>query len=804
METLLRNLRIGLRQIRRQPGLSTAVILTLGLAIGANTAIFSFVNALLIRPFPFRDPDQLVKIESIRGGQPGKLSVREILDIQEQSTMLEAVAAHTNSAGGYNFSGEGKPEEWRTTLATGNLFEVLGAPLALGSTWPQLLDSIRDSRVVLTYGVWQRSFGGRRDVIGKTITLDNMPGYVIQGVTAPGFDFPRGIEIYRSLGGFVNYGRRDSRGLVGIARIRQPHSVARFQAELDAISGRLATQFPDTNAGLGFRATEFRTSYAGDLKSYLVMLLAAVGFVLLIACSNVVNLLLSRALSREREMAVRVAMGAGRLDILGQLLTESLVLSFSAAALGVALAYLWMKVLLAIIGAELPGWLVISMDARVLAFTVVIAALTGIVAGLAPALQAWRAGVAESLKESGRGSSGGRRAGRLRDWLIAVEVAGAVVLLAGAGLMIRGFNLLLTQDKGFRVESIQTFRVALGLRYAKQQQKVQYYERAHRDLAAIPGVKEVAFIYNPPLSRLDSVPPPVRLEGQSMTEAFRNPFVNLQMISDNYFEMMKIPLKAGRFFASSDREETELVAIVSERLAKLLWPGQNPIGKRLLYNPARTPPNPYYTVVGIAGNVQHRELGGEPSLEMYLSYRQWCNSNGYMLVKTGLAPREFEQRAQQVMWAIDSEQSVFDFHPYEQRILDSIWQLRLSRVLLIVFGAVALALAAIGIYGVMACLVGQRTREMGIRLALGATPAGLKRLVIADGLRPAAAGIGAGILGAVMLGRLVGGMLRGFAPFDLTTLAAVAATLLWVGLAACYVAARRAAHVDPAHTLRES
>jgi hypothetical protein len=227
METLRRNLALSLRQIRRQPGLSTAVILTLGLAIGANTAIFSFVNALLIRPFPFRDSDQLVKIEAFRGGQAGKLSIREILDIQEQATMLEAIAAHTNSAGGYNFSGQGKPEEWRTTLTTGNLFDLLGVPLALGSTWPQLLDRTRDARVVLTYGVWQRAFGGRRDVIGKTITLDDSPGYVIQGVTAPGFDFPRGIEIYRSVGGFANYERRDSRNVVGIASIKRPHSVAR-------------------------------------------------------------------------------------------------------------------------------------------------------------------------------------------------------------------------------------------------------------------------------------------------------------------------------------------------------------------------------------------------------------------------------------------------------------------------------------------------------------------------------------------------------------------------------------------------
>jgi putative ABC transport system permease protein len=802
MEALSRSLRLSLRQIRRQPGFAAAVVLTLALAIGANTAIFSFVNALLIRPFPFRDSDQLVEIRSMRGGQPGRLSVREILDIQEQTTTLEAIAAHTNSAGGYNFSGEGRPEEWRTILTTGNLFDVLGAPLAVGGTWPQTLDRTRDARVVLTYGVWQRSFGGRRDIVGKVITLDHIGGYVIQGVTAPGFDFPRGIEIYRSIGGFANYERRDSRNVVAIARIRRPYSVARVQAELDAVSHRLSTQFPDTNAGLSFRATAFRDIYAGDARPYLVVLLGAVGFVLLIACSNVVNLLLSRALSREREVAVRIAIGAGRSAILGQLLTESVVLSLIAGGLGLTMAYWWMRLLRAIIGAELPGWMVIDIDGGVLAFTVAIAVIAGILSGLAPAFHVSRGSVAESLKEAARGSSAGRLSGRLRDWLIVAEVALAVVLLAGAGLMIRGFGRLQAQEKGFRTASIQTFRVALGRHYAGQDAKVQYYERAQRDLTAIPGVQNVAFIYNPPLARLDAVPPPVQIEGQSAADALRNPYVNLQMISDNYFELMKIPMKAGRSFTEFDRQGTEPVTIVSQRLARLLWPGQDPLGKRLMYNPAARM-NVYHKVVGIAGNVQHRELGGEPSLEMYLSYRQRCDSNEYMLVKTTLPPREFERRAQQVMLSIDAEQSVFDFEPYEQRILDGIWQLRISRMLLTVFGLVALALAAIGIYGIMSYVVGQRTREMGIRLALGATPAEVRSLIVRRGAVLGATGAGAGLVAAAALGKVIEHNLRYVSGGDPLSFAVPLAVLLAVTIAASAAPAWRASRVDPAITLRQ-
>ena len=803
-DTVSRNVRLALRQIRRQPGFTAAIVLTLAVAIGAGTAIFSFVNTLLIRPFPFRDSGQVVEIHSIRGGQSGQVSIREILDIQEQASSIESIAAHTNSAGGYNFSGEGRPEEWKTVLTTGNLFDVLGAPLVFGAPWPQLQDRSRDNSVILTYGVWQRCFGGRRDVIGRTVTLDHAPGYVIHGVTAPGFDFPRGIDVYRSIGGFANYERRDSRNVVGIARIRRPNSVNRLQSELDAVSQRLSTLHPDTNAGLTFRATALRDTYAGDMKPYLFVLLGAVGFVLLIACSNVVNLLLSRALSREREMAVRMAIGASRSAILGQLLTESIVLSLAAAGLGLGLAYWWIRLLRAVIGPELPAWMVITIDQRVLAFTVTVAVLVGVISGLAPALQVLRTSQGDSLKEAGRGNSGGMLGARLRDWLIVAEVAAAVVLLAGASLMVRGFIRLQQQEKGFQSDSIQTFRVALGWkRYTSQEQIAQYYERAQRDLSSIPGVESVAFIYNPPLARLDTHPPTVQIEGQSAAEALRNPYVNLQMISENYFELMKIPLKAGRFFTAFDRKDSEPVAIVSERVARLLWPGQNPVGKRLLYNPGARPPNAWYKVIGVSGNVQHRALGGEPSFEMYISYRQRCDPNEFMLVKTGIGAREFQKRAQQVMWAIDSEQSVFDFQPYDQRIADSIWQLRISRILLTIFGVVALVLAAIGIYGIMSYFVGQRRREIGIRLALGATPGGVQFLIVKRGMILGSIGLLIGLAGSLTLSPVLSHAVRGMSGTDPLSGAVAAVVLFLVTVAASSIPAWRASSVDPAIILRQ-
>jgi len=780
------------------------VIVTLALAIGANTAIFSFVNALLVRPFPFRDAEQLAEISSLRGGQPGKLSMREILDIKEQVPSLASIAAHSGGAGGYNYSGEGRPEEWRACLTTGNLFDVLGVPLAVGGQWPEFSNRDRDFRVILSYGVWKSSFGGRADVVGRKITLDHAPGYEIHGVAPQGFDFPQGIQVYRSIGGFTSYDRRNSRNVVGIARMRDGQTLQQLQAELNGVAQRLAQAHPDTNQGLSFQARSFRTIYSGNVRPYLVVLMGAVGFVLLIACANVANLLLSRALTREREMSVRIALGAGRSQLLAQLLAESMVLSFAAAALGVSLAWWWTRLLRDMIGFDLPSWMIVDLDGRVLLFTTCAAILAGLLSGLAPAVHFWRGTLAESLKEGSRGSSVGKGTGRLRDWMIAGEVALAVVLLAGAGLLIRGFLHLQEQDKGFRSESIQTFRVALGWRRYGTAQIAPYYEQAVNKLAAIPGVEKAGFTTQPPLAlQSEFSPATVQASEQPVTDALLNPNVTRQHISENYFELMNIPLKAGRTFSQFDHKDAEMVAIVSERLARHLWPGQNPLGKQLRYDPQATTPGKWLKVVGVAAGVQHREWGGELGYDLYVPYRQQPAANQYMLVKTRLAPNEFARQAEQALWSIDHEQSVFDFRGYDDRILSGIWQLRLSRSLLILFAFVALVLAAIGIYGVMSYLVGQRRREMGIRLALGASPSSVQGLVVRRGAILAGSGLLVGMGGALILGRGLHSLVRGVSVADPLILAAAPAVLAVVVLAACSVPAWRASRIDPAITLRQ-
>jgi putative ABC transport system permease protein len=799
------SLRVALRQFRTQPGVTTSVIVTLALAIGANTAIFSFVNALLLKPFPFRDPDRLVEIYSVRGGQRGKLSMREVLDLRERVASIESIAAHTGSAGGYNYSGNGggKPEEWRAILTTGNLMDVLGVPLALGGQWPEHSNRDRDYRVILTHTVWQRSFGGKPDVVGKTITLDHAPGYVIHGVAAPGLDFPHGVEVYRSIGGFTNYVDRASRNVVAIARLKPGTSVEQLQSELDALGARLAEEHPGSNTGLGIRAEGFRDIYAGDVRAYLLLLAGAVGFVLLIACVNVANLLLSRALAREREVGVKVAIGAERRHVLSELLLESLLLALMSACFGIALAWWWMRILRGVIGDQLPAWLSVEMDIRVLVFTVAIALFAAIVCGLAPALHLMRTSLSGMLREGGRGGTSGRTAGRLRDAMIVAEVAFAVVLLAGAGLLIQGFSRLQAQSTGFNAEGVQTFRVALGWRRYGGERITQYYERALNELSRVPGIVGVAVVPQPPLSRQQEyTPDTVQLEGQSAQDALTNPYVLNQAISETYFDLMRIPIKAGRAFTHFDGPNAEQVAIVSERLATRLWPGENPIGKRLRYSPTARNPLPMRKVVGVAGNVQHARLGGEPGLDYYIPYRQQATANQYVLARTRLSESEFRRQAERVMFGIDAEQSIFDVASYQKRILDGVWQLRLSRSLLFTFASVALVLAAIGIYGVMAYLVGQRTRELGIRLALGATPAEVQSLVVRRGAMVGAAGLAAGLAGAMTLGTLARASFSVIPVMDPLAYGVAILALGGVVVAASWVPALRASHIDPASTLR--
>lgn len=798
--------RLALKRLVRQPAFSLTVILTLALAIAAGTTVFSYVNALLLRPFPFQDPERLVEIRAVRGEESGKLSMREVLDLQERIPVIESIAAHTGSAGGYNFSGDSKPMEWKAILTTGNLFDVLGVPLALGNRWVPSADRQRDFRIILTYDIWQSVFGGRPDVIGKTVTLDHAPGYEIAGVAAQGLDFPSGVQVFRSIGGFTNYEARTGRNVVAVARIRQGHTLQELDQQLQAFSLRLAEEFPDTNRGIAFRARSFRMAYSGDIRPYLLILLGAVALLMLIACVNTANLLLARALANSREFTIRLALGEGRSALAGRFLMESMLLATMAALAGWGIATWWMRLLRGMIGLEIPSWMTIEMDWRVLAFTILAGTLSSVAAALVPAWQVSRNqeyGV--SLRASGRAVSGDRSSDRLRGLLIAAQVGLAVVLVCGAGLLIRTFHEIQSAPNGFQHEGISTFRVALGwMRYGTQQQIVQYYERAQQELRNTPGITAAALASAPPLARQEEGENnTIQTEGQSAADAASNPFPNVQFISENYFEVLRIPLLSGRAFSTFDGENSEPVAIVSQRLAERLWPGQNAIGKRIALNQTASAIPSYRTVVGIAGNVRQKHLASAAGMNLYVPYRQARAPNQYLLVRTGLGEAAFRSLAERLLWGIDAEQSLFDFQTYERRVLDGLWQLRLARMLLVLFGAAALFLAATGIFGLMSYLVGQRQREFGIRLALGAQPARLQLEVVARGMRVALLGLAAGTTGAVAGGMMIRGLIANARPFDIQAYGATAVIVLLAALAASAWPAIRASRVDPIIVLKE-
>lgn len=807
MQTFWQDLRYGARMLIKKPGFTLVIVLTLALGIGANTAIFSFVNALLLRPLPYKDADRLVRVAAVRGNEEGRFSMLELKDMREQLSSFEQIGAYIPGAQ-YNYSGDGAPEEFSAILATREFFEVLGVPQLHGGVWPEEYDRERNFGVVLSHEVWQRRFGGDPNVLGRKITLDAAPFYTIYGVMPPQFNFPANTQLFRSIAiskFLPNYEQRDKRNVYAVARLKPGVTAEQARAELAVFSQRLAQTYPDLNQGLSFTLKPLRDFSVGDVRPYLWLLLAAVGFVLLIACTNVINLLLARSLAREREVAIRTALGAGRGRLIRQLLTESLLLAASGGLLGLAFAVGWVRLLKGLIRAELPTWIAIDLDWRVLVFTLVVSLITGLIAGLAPALQVSKPDLNELLKEGAKGSQGGRQG--LRKALIVAEVALALVLLVGAGLLVKSFQRLQQTDLGFNPDNLLTMRVALPWRKFNDEQaperQRQFFKQLLERLAALPGAETSALTSNLPLaSERQGGKLTFTVEGQSADEQQRNPFVNDIRVSPNYFQAMAIPLVAGRYLNDFDSATTERVGVISQRLAERLFPNQNPLGNRLKVGDLLSQ-SQWTTVVGVVRNVKHEEITGDGGMDLYVSYQQVGESNMYLLLRTKVPPLTLADAATRAVWASDPEQSVFNVATMEARIADTVWQRRLSGTLFLVFAGLALALAAIGIYGVMSYAVSQRTREIGIRLAMGAQTRDVLKLVIGQGAKLIGIGLGLGLLVSLAGARLIASLLYQVSAFDALIYLFVLMVLGAVALVACWIPARRATKVDPMIALRQ-
>jgi putative ABC transport system permease protein len=808
MEILIQDLRYAARSLASKPGFTVLAVIALALGIGANTAIFSVVNATLLRSLPYPEPERLVMIWGTTPQvERASISPPDFLDFKEQNQVFERIAAF--NSGGFTLTGENEPEQIRGARVSADFFAALGVNPILGRSFLPEDEKPGASRIViLSQALWQRRFNSDQSIIGKSVTL-NGQSYEVAAVmpasfqfTVPGiFRIPAELWVPYSL--IKDESARNNHYLRVIARLKPGAARESAQAEMDAIAAQLERQYPNSNSGTGVRVVALREQIVGNIRPALMVLFGAVGFVLLIACANVANLLLARAAARHKEIAVRTALGATRSRLIRQLLTESVLLSLIGGTIGILLA-LWGADALASLGPEsLPRIREIRADGYALGFTIALSLLTGILFGLAPALATTKPDLNEALKEGSRGSSAGFGRNRLHKTLVAFEVAAALVLLAGAGLLIKSFARLRDVNAGFDAKNVLTATISLPRsRYPDAGSQLRFFQQAIERIEALPGVKAVGAINDLPLSG-DKDSTTFTIEGQPLLPMGQQPNTEWRLVNKDYFKAMSIPIIKGRVFTQSDTSEAPAAIIINEEMAARYFPGEDPVGKRLVLNLTISNPSPIpREIVGVAGNARDLALDSETRPEVYAPFLQETVSYMALMVKTESDPASLAVAVRAEARAIDKDLPVSSIQTMEQVFAGSIAGRRFNMLLLGVFAAAALILAAVGIYGVMSYSVTERTRELGIRMALGASSGDILKLVVGQGMRLAAIGLGAGLVAALVLTRALSSLLYEVSATDPLTFAAISFALASVALMACYIPARRAAKVDPMVALR--
>jgi len=806
---IYQDVRYAMRMLGKHPGFTAVVVLTLALGIGANAALFSVVNGVLLNPLPFPQPEQLVALNQRKPNvAAGSISYPNFLDWQKENQTFSAMAISRESS--FALVGTGEAERVRGRRCSVNLFSVLGVKPALGRDFAPGEDEPGAGPVVMiSAGLWQRRFGGAPDVAGKSLTVDDK-SYTIVGVLPASFTLYRDTDVYVPMGQWGNSGlqnRGAGLGLRGIGRLKPGVTLAQAQADLDGVMGRLAEVYPETNRGNGAALIPLKELLIGDVRPILWMLLGAVGFVLLIACVNVSNLLLARATGRTREFAIRSALGAGQWRLLRQSLTESILLALAGGGLGLLLAALGTRAALNVLPTGLPRADEVGLDARVLIFTASIALLTGVLAGLAPALKTRQWRLSETLKESGRGAGGGRH--RAQGVLVAVEVSLALVLLIGAGLMIRTLSALWDVDPGFRSDNVLTFGLSFppSMRTASADAKRASLRDLSDRLNSMPGVKAASFLTGAsPMQGQESVffwldgqPKPASTSEMNQALVYR--------VEPGYLTAMGIPLKQGRFFTGQDEVQTQPIVVIDEVCARQYFPSADPLGKRINLGDNRGPSE----IVGVVGHVMQSGLDSDDRqllrAQLYLPFRQfgWNSEVGVVVRAEGVAGKAEPALLNSIRRVVQNQHSqnvVYNAQTMNEVIADSLSRRRFAMILLNAFAVVALVLSGIGLYGVISYLVGQHTQEIGIRLALGAQRKDVLLLVLSQGMKMTLGGVALGLLASLGLTRLLTKMVYGVSTTDPATFAVIAALLILVALLACLIPARRATKVDPLVALR--
>lgn len=800
----MQDVRFALRMLTKNPGFTTVAVIALALGIGANSAIFSVVNSVLLRPLPYKDPDGLVLVwedSSLHGFPNDTPAPANFADWRDQNQVFEGMAALSIES--FNLTDAGDPERLDGRRASGNLFTILGVPPQLGRTFTMEEDKEGANRVVvLSYPLWQRRFAGDAGIIGRSITL-NGQGYTVIGVMPAGFQFPmKEDELWLPMAFSKEEATdRTSHYLKVVARLKPGMTVDRARAEMNIIGRRLQQQYPESNTDVGVSIVPLQEDMVGDIRPALIALLGAVALVLLIACANVANLLLARAAARQKEIAVRGALGADRWRLVRQFLTESVLLAIAGGLLGLVLSVVGVQLFRTYIPQQISQVKAMSVDFRVLGFTVVVSLVTGLVFGLVPAIQASMFNPNEALKEGGREATAGH-SNRISSILVIAEVAISLVLLIGAGLLINSFIRLRSVDGGFNPENLLTMKVELPpLKYPTQERRAAFYTDLISRVETLPGVQSAAVTTNLPLYRQGNSLT-VWFEGRPDPPPGQEIIITMRVVSPEYLSTMEIPLLRGRFFTAQDTSTSPNVVVVSETMAKHYWPNEDAIGKRICPGRPESPKD-WMQVVGIAKDVRQYELSTASKPQMYVSYQQI----GFfgprdLVVRTTVDPTSLADGVRRTVWSIDKGQPVSNIRTMNDIVAESVARQRFSVLLFGIFAAVALVLAAIGIYGVMSYSVTQRRGEIGIRMALGAQKFDVLKVTVGRGLRLVLIGVGLGIAGSFALTRLLTTLLFGVGATDTLTFAVLSAILIGVAVLATYIPARRATKVDPLVALR--
>jgi putative ABC transport system permease protein len=814
LQDLAQDLRYGLRMLRKSPGFTAVAILTLALGIGANTAIFSVVDALLLKPLPYRDPSRLVMVwehHSPSGAEHNVASPPDVFDWQAQNQAFDGMAYFGDNRA--NLTGASRPQVVVVQYTSTNFFDVFGVKPMLGHGFALANgQSGKDHVVVLSYGLWKERYGANPDIVGSSIELDGA-AYTVLGVAPENFDpfIAEGSltgdhpELWAPFVFPPAYLDRSKVGrfLTVAARLKPGVSLTQAQSQMNVIAARLAAKYPQYDGDWGVNVVSLREEISGAVRPVLLVLLGAVGLVLLIACANVASLFLSRAAGRKREMAVRAALGAGRWRIVRQLLSESILLAFLGGALGVSLAIWGADALLHSIPPKLLDISSTPVDFRVLAFAAGVMLLSGILFGILPSYAAAHSEISASLQEGGRSSSLNRRSRVIHSALVVTEIALALVLLAGAGLLIESFFRLTHVNPGFNPDHLLTFKLSLpDNKYKTDASDIAFYQQLLDRLSHLPGVRSVSMESLAPFNgvRNEGVATDVILPGQETLPVAQRPDTAVRVVGPDYFRTMEIPLIAGRAFFLAELAEEKHVVIIDSAFARKYFPGANPIGQKITIDMKDT--NVPSEIIGIVGDIHGAELSSAPWPTVYWPYPEYAYSGMTIVMRTQTDPLALVSSAREIVQSLDKDEPISSVATMDQSISDSVARSRFSTYLLAVFAALAMVLACVGIYGVMAYATAQRRNEIGIRMALGAQRGDVLRLILGQGAKLALLGAVIGVAGGLALTRLLKSQLYGISANDPFTFVIVTILLVGVALAACYIPARRAMRVDPMVALR--